>query len=165
MLFKHRQVPGIRRLEGYQKAGGYEAAKQALRKMKPQEVIETVKASGLRGRGGAGFPTGMKWDFIPKDSKQIPYLLCNGDESEPGTFKDRVLMEEMPHSLIEGMIIASYAIGARRAYIYLRGEYTESEAALNQAIAECHQHKILGKHILGSTFDLEIYTFTLKSKI
>src|SRR3989344_3689507 len=159
ILFRDRHIPGIRQWNVYQKAGGYAAAEQALKKMKPQEVIETVKASGLRGRGGAGFSTGKKRGVIPKDPKQISYLLCNGDESEPGTFKDRILMEEMPHSLIEGMIIASYAIGARKAYIYLRGEYTESQSALNQAIAEYHQHNILGKQILGSTFDLEIHTF------
>src|SRR5688572_16221620 len=106
----------------YQKTDGYESLKKAL-KMAPADIIEEVKKSALRGRGGAGFPTGMKWSFVPKDSPKPKYVVCNADESEPGTFKDRYLMERDPHMLIEGMLIAAYALGAKTNYIYTRGEY------------------------------------------
>jgi NADH-quinone oxidoreductase subunit F len=110
-------------LDVYRKNGGYEALQKVLKTMSPAEVIEEVKKSALRGRGGAGFPTGMKWGFVPKDSPKPKYVVCNADESEPGTFKDRYLMERDPHLLIEGMLIAAYALGARVNYIYTRGEY------------------------------------------
>src|SRR5512145_2630666 len=110
-------------LTAYQGRGGYRAWEKVVRSMKPEQLIDEVKASGLRGRGGAGFPTGMKWSFVPKDSPKPKYVVCNADESEPGTFKDRYLMERDPHMLIEGMLIAAYALGARNNYIYTRGEY------------------------------------------
>ena len=110
-------------LEVYRRHGGYEALKKVLTSMSPDDVINEVKKSALRGRGGAGFPTGMKWSFVPKDSPKPKYVVCNADESEPGTFKDRYLMERDPHMLIEGMLIAAYALGAKTNYIYTRGEY------------------------------------------
>lgn len=122
ILTQHIDVPGIETFEVYRKNGGYASVEKALKTMSPDEVTEEVKKSGLRGRGGAGFPTGMKWSFIDKKSDKPRYLVCNGDESEPGTFKDRYLMSKNPHALVEGMITSSYAIGAKRAYIYIRGE-------------------------------------------
>lgn len=147
--------PDVLTVAGYRKAGGYEALKKAL-KMEPGEVIEEVKASGLRGRGGAGFPTGLKWSFIPKDV--FPkYLALNADESEPGTFKDRLLMEKDPHQVIEGCIISSYAVGAEITYVYIRGEYTFAADVLEKAIAEAYEQKILGDSVLGSKFKHDIY--------
>ena len=122
LLLKHIKVPGIRQLTVYREMGGYRSVEKAL-KMAPDEVTQEVKKSGLRGRGGAGFPTGMKWGFLAKPEGVPRYLVCNADESEPGTFKDRYLMEHIPHALIEGMITASYELGARSSYIYIRGEY------------------------------------------
>src|SRR5689334_19101884 len=124
LLTEHYGKPEFQRLEGYKKNGGYEVLAKAL-KMKPQAIIDEVKASGLRGRGGAGFPTGMKWSFLPNNNEPR-YLLCNADEGEPGTFKDRLMMERAPHQLIEGMIISAFAIASKKSYIYIRGEYDES---------------------------------------
>lgn len=145
-------------LAGYKKHGGYAMLAKAL-KMQPQEIIEEVKASGLRGRGGAGFPTGTKWSFLPKNNEPR-YLLCNADEGEPGTFKDRLMMERAPHQLIEGMIISAYAINSAKSYIYIRGEYTEPRRILEKAIREAYDAGYLGKNILGSKFshDLDIYS-------
>jgi NADH-quinone oxidoreductase subunit F len=142
----------------YEASGGYEGLRSALR-MVPEEVTETVKRSSLRGRGGAGFPTGMKWTFVPmgKDAPHPKYLVCNADEMEPGTFKDRVLMEGDPHQLIEGMIIAAYAIEADIAYIFLRGEYSQSARTLSRALAEAYEKGYLGRNILGSQYSLEMY--------
>jgi NADH-quinone oxidoreductase subunit F len=123
ILFKHINVPDQYRIDTYIKNGGYQALPKALKEHGPDELIEMVKKSGLRGRGGAGFPAGMKWGFVPKDSPKPRFLLCNADEGEPGTFKDRTLIENDPHQLIEGIIIAAYAIGAHRAFIYIRGEF------------------------------------------
>jgi NADH-quinone oxidoreductase subunit F len=146
---------GADRIDGYLKAGGYGALKKAL-DMAPQEVIEAVKASGLRGRGGAGFPTGMKWDFIPKDRDGPVYVVCNADEGEPGTFKDRELLERDPHQLIEGVAIASYAVGCRTAFVYLRGEFLYPSTQLERAIGEAYDQGYLGKGIAGSDVDLDI---------
>lgn len=146
-------------LKVYQQTGGYESLKKAL-KMAPGEVIDEVKKSALRGRGGAGFPTGLKWSFVPKDSPKEKYVVCNADESEPGTFKDRYLMELDPHSLIEGMIIAGYALGSRTGYIYTRGEYRYLIDIMDRALAECRDAGILGKNIFDSGFDHDIHTHT-----
>ena len=123
LLLEHVDVPGIETYDVYTKKGGYEAVEKALKTMSPGDVQENVSKSGLRGRGGAGFPTGMKWSFLAKPDGVPRYLVCNADESEPGTFKDRYLMEKIPHLLIEGMILSSYALGANTSYIYIRGEY------------------------------------------
>ncbi len=145
-------------LEAYQSVGGYQAAKKVLR-MAPGEITELVKQSNLRGRGGAGFPTGMKWSFVPmgKDAPHPKYLVCNADEMEPGTFKDRLLLERDPHQLIEGMIIAAHAIEAEVGYIFLRGEYTSAAQRLDKAIHEAYANRYLGKNILGSGRNLELY--------
>lgn len=145
-------------LKAYRAAGGYEAAKKALQ-LAPTEITEIVKHSNLRGRGGAGFPTGSKWSFVPmgKDAPHPKYLVCNADEMEPGTFKDRLLMEADPHQLIEGMIIAAQAIEADVAYVFLRGEYTLSAERLEKAIAEAYAKCFLGRNIFGSGRNLELY--------
>ena len=123
LLYKDIDTPGLTGIDVFRKGGGYESVAATLGKTPADQVIEVVKASGLRGRGGAGFPTGMKWGFVPKASPKARYIVCNADESEPGTFKDRELMEKNPHLLIEGMILAGYAIGSNLGYIYLRGEF------------------------------------------
>jgi NADH-quinone oxidoreductase subunit F len=143
-------------LKRYLKEGGYEQLKKALT-MQPKAIIEEVKTSGLRGRGGAGFPTGVKWGFIPPNNTKPVYLICNADESEPGTFKDRYIMYQDPHQLIEGMVISCFAVGAKLAYIYIREEFPEGAQILETAIAEAKKKKFLGKNILDSGFDLEIY--------
>ncbi len=137
--------------------GAYEGLRKALT-LPPGQVIDLVKASGLRGRGGAGFPAGMKWGFVPKDSPKPKYICCNADESEPGTFKDHVLMERNPHRVIEGCLIAAWAIGAEAAYIYIRGEFLHVQQVLDAAIAEAKARGFVGKHILGSAFDCEVFT-------
>ncbi len=159
IVFEHLEAAHIKTLAAYKSVGGYTAAEKALKKMKPDDVIEIVKQSGLRGRGGAGFSTGMKFSFVPKDRSLTKYLLCNADEGEPGTFKDRILMEQIPHSTLEGMIIAAYATDCHKAYIYVRGEYTESIDSIEKAIDECYKNHLLGEKILGSDFDLDIYLF------
>lgn len=153
-LSEHYSKPEYRSLDGYKKHGGYEMLAKAL-KMEPQKIIEEVKASGLRGRGGAGFSTGMKWGFLPNNGEPR-YLLCNADESEPGTFKDRVMMEKAPHQLIEGMLIAAFAVKSHKAYIYIRGEYMGPAAILEKAIAEAKAAGLIGKNILGSGFDCDL---------
>jgi len=140
----------------YLQDGGYEDLKKAL-KMEPGQITEEVKQSGLRGRGGAGFPTGMKWTFIPPNNTKPVYLICNCDESEPGTFKDRYIVHQDPHQLIEGMVISAYAVGAHTAYIYIREEFPQAAKILEQAIEEARGKGFVGKDILGSGFDLEIY--------
>ncbi len=156
LLLKDAHVEGIRYFETYRKQGGYEAVEKAL-KMSSEEIVEEVKASGLRGRGGAGFPTGLKWSFLAKPEGVPRYLVVNADESEPGTFKDRYLMEFLPHILIEGMIISSFALGANTAYIYIRGEYSWIPDILEEAIEEARNNGFLGKNILGTGFDCEIF--------
>lgn len=157
LLLANAHVEGIRTYEVYRKQGGYQSVEKVLGTLTPDEVTEEVKKSGLRGRGGAGFPTGMKWSFLAKPEGVPRYLVVNADESEPGTFKDRYLMEFIPHLLIEGMIVSSYALGAKASYIYIRGEYAWIVDILEQAIAEAKQNGWLGKNILGKDYDLEIY--------
>jgi NADH-quinone oxidoreductase subunit F len=156
LLLEHDNVPGIETFEVYRKHGGYRSAEKALKTMSPEQVVEEVKLSGLRGRGGAGFPTGMKWSFLAKPEGVPRYLLCNADESEPGTFKDRYLMEKIPHLLVEGMITSSYALGCNQSYIYIRGEYMWVLEILEKAIAEAYANGFLGKNILGSGYDLDL---------
>lgn len=156
LLLEHAHVEGIRYYEAYRKHGGYRSVEKAL-KMTPEEIVEEVKKSGLRGRGGAGFPTGMKWSFLAKPDGVPRHLVCNADESEPGTFKDRYLMEFLPHLLIEGLIASSFALGSNATYIYIRGEYAWIPDILEQAIAEAKNNGWLGKNIKGSGFDCEIY--------
>ncbi len=157
VLLEHINAEGINTFEVYRKLGGYASVEKAVKKMSPDEVVEEVKKSGLRGRGGAGFPTGMKWGFLAKPEGKPRYLVCNADESEPGTFKDRYLMEKIPHLLIEGMITSSYALGANAAYIYIRGEYFYVLRILEKAIAEAYANGFLGKNILGSGYNLDLY--------
>jgi NADH-quinone oxidoreductase subunit F len=157
LLLEKAHVPGIRTYDVYRREGGYRSVEKALKTMSPDQVTEEVKKSGLRGRGGAGFPAGMKWSFLAKPEGVPRYLVCNADESEPGTFKDRYLMEFIPHLLVEGLIVASYALGSNRTYIYIRGEYAWIVDILEQAIAEAKNNGFLGKNILGSGFDCEIY--------
>jgi len=157
LLTEHYHKDEFRRLDGYKKFGGYEVLKKAL-KMQPQQIIDEVKASGLRGRGGAGFPTGTKWGFLPKNNEPR-YLLCNADEGEPGTYKDRLMMERAPHQLIEGMIIAGHATCSKKGYIYIRGEYNYIILIVEHALEEAYKAGLLGKNILGSgiDFDLDVY--------
>lgn len=158
LLSEFYHLDDFQGLAGYKKNGGYEVLAKVL-KMQPQQVIDEVKASGLRGRGGAGFPTGMKWGFLPKNNEPR-YLLCNADEGEPGTFKDRLMMERAPHQLIEGMIMSAFAIGSKKSYIYVRGEYTKPIRILEKAIREAYEAGLLGKNILGSGFDhdMDVYS-------
>ncbi len=156
-LLGNIKVPGIHTYDVYRKHGGYNAAEKALKTQTRDQVIEEVKFSGLRGRGGAGFPSGMKWSFLDQKSDKPRYLVCNADESEPGTFKDRFLMEKLPHLLIEGMIISSYALGAKTSYIYIRGEYMYVLRILEKAILEAYAAGFLGKNILGTDFSLDLY--------
>ncbi len=149
-------IPNLQQIGTYESLGGYAGLAKTLREYKPDEVIEIVKKSGLRGRGGAGFPTGMKWGFVPKQSGKPVYLCINADESEPGTFKDRLIIEKDPHQLLEGTIISAYAIGCHLAFIYIRGEFVYGSKVLNQAAAEAYEKGYLGKNILGSGFDLDL---------
>jgi NADH-quinone oxidoreductase subunit F len=153
-------VPGSHTLNVYLQYDGYKGLEHALRQITPQQIIEEVKKSNLRGRGGAGFPTGMKWSFVPRESTKPKYILCNADESEPGTCKDRPLMEMAPHQLIEGMIIAGRAVDAHRGYIYIRGEYRYVLEIMDAAIEEAYGGGYLGKNILGSGFDFDLVTHT-----
>jgi NADH-quinone oxidoreductase subunit F len=156
LLTEHANVEGIETFAVYRKHGGYRAVEKAL-KMTPDEVVEEVKKSGLRGRGGAGFPTGLKWSFLAKPEGVPRYLVCNADESEPGTFKDRFLMSKLPHLLIEGMIAGSYALGARTSYIYIRGELLYVLRILEKAIAEAYAAGFLGENIQGSGYSLDLH--------
>ena len=155
VLTQHVREPNSFTLDFYLQHGGYDALKTALTK-KPDEIIELVKASGLRGRGGAGFPTGLKWQFVDKKAEPR-YIVCNADESEPGTFKDHLLMERNPHLLLEGCAIGCYAIGAKVAYIYIRGEFFHVQHNLERAIDDAYAKGILGKNIFGSGFDCDIF--------
>ncbi|MFZ2054867.1 MAG: NADH-quinone oxidoreductase subunit NuoF [Candidatus Aminicenantales bacterium] len=149
-------VEGLTRLEVYRRQGGYKAVEKALKTMKPAEVMEEVKKASLRGRGGAGFPAGVKWGFVPQNVPKPKYLCVNADEGEPGTFKDRYLMSHNPHQLLEGIIIASYAVGIHAAFIYIRGEYEAIAQRIEEAIAEASGYGYLGKNILGTEFDLDV---------
>ncbi len=156
ILLENIDKEGIERFDVYRKHGGYTALEKAL-KLTPDEVTEEVKKSGMRGRGGAGFPTGMKWSFLDKKSNNPRYLICNADESEPGTFKDRYLIEKLPHLLVEGLIISSYALGVNTCYIYVRGEFKYLIGILNKAICEANANKFLGKNILNTGYSLDIH--------
>jgi len=157
ILLRHRDIPDINKIDIYKKNGGFDALKKAVTKMKPAEVTDVVKNSGLRGRGGAGFPTGMKWSFI--DNKNWPhYVVANADESEPGTFKDRELMESNPFQFLEGLAIGSYAVGATAAYVYLRGEFWQVAAFLDEKIAEMEKAGYLGDNLFGTEYSLKIFT-------
>jgi NADH-quinone oxidoreductase subunit F len=156
IITKYVREPNAFTLDFYLRHGGYDALKKAL-SLTPDQIVDMVKASGLRGRGGAGFPTGMKWQFVDKKSDKPRYIACNADESEPGTFKDHVIMERNPHLLIEGCAIACYAIGAKTAYIYIRGEFFHVQQVLERAIDEARAKGFLGRNIFGSGFDCEVY--------
>ncbi|RRJ92351.1 NADH oxidoreductase (quinone) subunit F [Paenimyroides tangerinum] len=156
ILLDKINIPGIKTYEVYRRNGGYASVEKAL-KMDPDAITEEVKTSGLRGRGGAGFPVGLKWSFIDKKSGNPRHLVCNADESEPGTFKDRYLMEYIPHLLIEGMIVSSFALGANLSYIYIRGEYMWVFKTLERAIKEAYAAGWLGKNIKGTGYDLDLH--------
>lgn len=156
ILMANIDKPNQCSISTYEQNGGYQAVRKAIPHIQPSGLTDMVKQAGLRGRGGAGFSTGMKWGFIPKDSESPKYLVCNCDESEPGTFKDRLLIEHDPHQLIEGMILASYAIGAHHAFLYCRGEFFGGIAILRNAVAEAKQRGYLGEKVLGSDYSLEI---------
>lgn len=149
---------GSQSIETYEASGGYQALRKALSSLSPDQIVEEVKRSGLRGRGGAGFPTGLKFSFMPKqpDPKRPHYLLCNADESEPGTFKDRLLMEHDPHLVLEGCLLSGYAIRARAVYIYIRGEFAHAARILERAIAEAYGRGYAGRDILGSSWDCDL---------
>jgi NADH-quinone oxidoreductase subunit F len=157
ILLEHIAVPGIRTFDVYRKVGGYNSLSRALLEMSPDNVISEVKKSGLRGRGGAGFSTGLKWEFVDKHSPDPKYLICNADESEPGTFKDRFLMEHIPHLVLEGIIISAYALQVNTAYIYVRGEFKYIIGILNKAINEAYSNGLLGKNILNCGYNLDIH--------
>lgn len=144
-------------IENYIADGGYETARKAIHSTAPGDLVEMVKSSGLRGRGGAGFPTGLKWTFLPKDSGKPIYLLCNADESEPGTFKDRAIIENDPHQLLEGMILSAYAIGCKDAYIYIRGEFSLGYQRLEKAVADACAKGFLGPRLFGSDSEINIH--------
>lgn len=156
ILMAYTDDPKQSQIEVYERNGGYQAIRKAISNIPPATLTDMVKQSGLRGRGGAGFVTGAKWGFIPKDTPLPKYLVCNADESEPGTFKDRLLIERDPHQLIEGMILACYAIGAHQAFIYCRGEFYEGLGKLRGAVNEAKKKGYLGQNILGSNYSLEI---------
>ncbi len=156
VLTKNMHIPNLPQVEVYESVGGYQALRKALREFKPADIIDIVKKSGLRGRGGAGFPTGMKWGFVPKNTGKPVYLCVNADESEPGTFKDRLIIEKDPHQLLEGTIISAYALDCHTAFIYIRGEFVTQARDLQQAIDQAYAKGYLGRNILGSGYDLEL---------
>jgi NADH-quinone oxidoreductase subunit F len=150
---------GATNIDRYLELDGYKAVQKALA-MQPDAIINEVKNSGLRGRGGAGFSTGMKWSFVPKQSAKPKYVLCNGDESEPGTCKDRLIFEQDPHAVIEGVMIAALAVGAHTGYIYVRGEYRYLLVIMQKAIKDAYAKGFLGKNIFGSSIDFDILSHT-----
>ena len=154
VLLNNIAFPDQHMLSGYESRGGYQAIRKALNG-DPLSIVEEVKKSGLRGRGGAGFPTGQKWSFVPRNSGKPTYLICNADESEPGTFKDRLLLEKEPHLVLEGMIIAAFALGSNFAFMYVRGEYAFPYERFNDAVKDAYKKGYLGKNIFGSNFNLE----------
>jgi NADH-quinone oxidoreductase subunit F len=157
ILLKNMSQPGYTgSLEDYRGVGGYAMFEKVLKEMSPPDLIDIVKKSGLRGRGGAGFPTGLKWSFIPKDHSGPRYLCCNADESEPGTFKDRQLIERDPHQMLEGIGIACFAIGAHQAYIYIRGEFDLGAEIIQKAIRDAYEAKLFGKDLFGTGFDVDV---------
>ena len=150
--------PDSHRLEGYRADGGYQTLERVLRDRKPEEVVAAVKDSGLRGRGGAGFPCGLKWTFLAKGHPGPIYLAVNADESEPCTYNNRILMEKDPHQVLEGVMLACYAIRSQKAFFYVRYEYGDAFRAVQGAVDELYAAKLLGKNILGSGFDLDVVT-------
>ncbi|MFN3729290.1 MAG: NADH-quinone oxidoreductase subunit NuoF [Fimbriimonadaceae bacterium] len=156
LLLEHASDPKFRTLEGYRATGGYKGLERALQ-MSRQDVIDQIKVSGLRGRGGAGFPTWIKWNGLPKEKNGPSYLICNADEGEPGTFKDKQLMEQCPFELVEGMTIAAHATQGDAGYIYIRGEFVDAARSLRAAIDEAYNAGLLGKNILGSGLDFDLY--------
>ena len=156
ILTRNINIENSHKIGTYINSGGYDALRKILGGLSPEEVTDIVKSSGLRGRGGAGFPAGVKWGFVPKNTGKPIYLVCNADESEPGTFKDRLMLEKDPHMMLEGIVIASYAIGANTAFIYIRGEFAEQTKLLLEALEEMKGKGFLGKNILNSGYDLEI---------
>jgi len=157
ILLRHRDIPDIKKLDVYKQNGGFESLKKAVTTMQPQQLVDEVKASGLRGRGGAGFPTGVKWSFLPNNIWPH-YVVCNADESEPGTFKDREIMEGNPFQLLEGVAIACYAVGANEGYIYLRGEFRQIRDSLDACIAEMEKEGYLGEKLFGTEYSLRLKT-------
>ena len=155
-LSEHFGDDAFRTLAGYQEKGGYEAARSALREMTPDDVVELMKSAGLQGRGGAGFSTGMKWSFMPVETDDPKYLVCNADESEPGSFKDRILLERGPHQMLEGILIAAFATGAEKTFVYVRGEYAFPAECLERAVAEAYDAGILGARVLGTDFSHDV---------
>ena len=158
ILTRWLDIPELRRLEVYQAHGGYQALRKALLEMTPEQIVNEVKASNLRGRGGASFATGTKWSFIPKDSKKPVYVCCNSDEAEPGTFANRYELENDPHGIIEGILICCRAVNSHVCYVYLRGEFSQQKQRLDHAIAEARAKGLVGRNIMGSGFDVEIFT-------
>jgi NADH-quinone oxidoreductase subunit F len=157
VLLRHRDIPNLEQIDVYTAHGGYEALQKAVTQLEPRRVTEVVKAAGLRGRGGAGFPAGIKWSFVPKNIKPV-YVVVNADESEPGTFKDRELMKFNPHQVIEGTALCAFAVGAEKAYIYGRGEFLEDfRTKLQPAVDEAYERGFLGSSVLGSQFSLDLY--------
>ncbi len=160
VLTKRFDLPHSAFIDTYLSHDGYQALEKALKQMTRESILEELKRSNLRGRGGAGFPTGMKWGFVPKESPKPKYIVCNADESEPGTCKDRLLMEKDPHQLIEGILIAGIVVGSHQGYIYVRGEYRYLLDILDRALEEAYARGYLGKNILGTGFDFELATHT-----
>lgn len=156
VLFRNVDDPLVREIDHYIELGGYQGIRKVLGEYTPAEVIEITKESGLRGRGGAGFPTGMKWSFVPQDTGKPVYLCCNADESEPGTCKDRVIVERDPHQLLEGIMIAAYAVNCHQAFIYIRGEFSHGARVLERAVQQARARGFLGSGIFGSRFDLDV---------
>jgi NADH-quinone oxidoreductase subunit F len=156
VLTKNMHVPNLLQIDVYESLGGYKGLLKALKDYSPADIIDIVKKSGLRGRGGAGFPTGVKWGFVPKNTGKPIYLCINADESEPGTFKDRLIIEKDPHQLIEGIIISAYALDCHKAFIYIRGEFFHGARVLRRAIEEAYAKGFLGRNIQGSGYDLDI---------
>ncbi|HLF02207.1 MAG TPA: NADH-quinone oxidoreductase subunit F, partial [Anaerolineales bacterium] len=156
IVLRHRDIPNIDRLDVYLANGGFETFKKVVTSMTPEQVIDIVKASGLRGRGGAGFPTGLKWSFLTKN-RQTYYVVCNSDESEPGTFKDREIIEKNPFQLLEGIMIAAFAARAYVAYNYMRGEFWPVAAVLDTKIAELRARGFLGNSIFGANYSLDVH--------
>jgi len=159
-LLRYAEDPSQAKVETFEAHGGYSAWRKALTSMTPAEIIAQVKDSGLRGRGGAGFPTGMKWGFVPKDSPKPRYVVCNADESEPGTCKDRIIMERDPHAMIEGMAIAAYAIGSHQAFCYIRGEFVHPAEMVRRAVKEAYEKGHLGENIYDTGYNLDVVVHT-----
>jgi NADH-quinone oxidoreductase subunit F len=157
LLLRHRDIKDLNQLSVYRKNGGFETFRRAVTSMKPGEVLEEVKSSGLRGRGGAGFPTGVKWGFLP-NNRWPHYVVANADESEPGTFKDREILESNPFQFLEGLMLAAYAVQAEHAYVYLRGEFWQIGIQLEQNIAELEDAGLLGQALFGSNYSLRVHT-------